>query len=195
MIVRTAVADRAEPEAKDVLIAALNELLRTPEFCKSKDFEGLPLTEEAAELIGRPPREMNDAEIERRNRLYLELSYPEYVAQSRFPRERVGRFFEEAVAGYLRSEFPSWGWIFHRSALEPISVNHYLRVRALADPSQAGMIKQLWDWVERRRQMDLEYWLHRLARAWLWAHGPAAWPLLALAVYHVVSSLYYGGFF
>ena len=41
----------------------------------------------------------------------------------------------------------------------------------------------------------LEYWLHRLARAWLWLHGPAAWPLLVLVLYHVYWSIYYGGFF
>ncbi len=194
-IVQAAVASRAEPEAKNALIAALNDLLRTSEFCKSKDFEGLELTDEAAELLQRPPKELTDSEIERRNRLYLELSCPEHIARSKKPPETVGLFFEEAVAGYLRSEFPSWGWLFRRSALEPVSENHYLRVRALADPDQAGMIKQLWDWVERRRRMDLEYWLHRLARSWLWVHGPAAWPLLVLVLYHVVSSLYYGRFF
>ena len=57
------------------------------------------------------------------------------------------------------------------------------------------MIKQLWDWVERRRRMDLEFWLHGLARSWIWIHGPAAWPLLMLVLNHVVINLYYGGFF
>ena len=194
-IVQEAVASRAEPEPKDALIAALNDLMRTSEFCKAKDFEGLDLTDEAALLLKRPPKELTDFEIERRNRIYLDLSCPEHIARSKKPPETVGLFFEDAVAGYLRSEFPSWGWLFRRAALEPVSENHYLRVRALSSPDQAGMIKQLWDWVERRRRMDLEYWFHRLARSWLLLHGPAAWPLLVLVLYHVVSSLYYGGFF
>jgi hypothetical protein len=194
-IVRAAAASRAEPRPKDVLIAAMNELLRTPDFCNKMDFKGLGASDEASALAQRSSKELTDPEIERRNRLYLELSYPEHFARSRKPPETVGRFFEESVAGYLRSEFPSWGWLFHDAALEPVSRNHYLRVRALADPEQAGMIDQLWDWVQRRRQMDLEYWLQRLARAWLLIHVPAAWPLLVLVLYHVAWSIYHGGFF
>jgi hypothetical protein len=193
-IVQSAVASREEPEPKDELIAAMNHLLRTVEFCKAKDFEGMDLPAEAAELVRRPPKGLTELEIERRNRLYLELACPAHVARSRKPPGTVERFFEEAVAIYLRSEFPSWGWLFRGSALEPVPHNHYLRVRALVAPEHHGPIDQLWEWVQRRRRMDLEFWLHRLARAWLLVHGPASWALLVLVIVHVVSSLYYGGF-
>jgi hypothetical protein len=194
-IVQASVGAGAEPTPKEVLVAAINDLLRTPEFCKAKDFEGLVLTDEAAQLLRRPVKELTDSEIERRNRLYLELACKEYIASSWKPPATLERFFEERVASYLRSDFPSWGWLFRRSALEPISENHYQRVRALVAPEQAGMIDQLWEWVKRRHRMDLEYWLQRLARAWLWLHGPFAWPLLVLVIYHVVWSIYYGGCF
>jgi hypothetical protein len=194
-IVQAVVANQTQPETKDVLLAALNGLLRSPKFCTAKDFDGLPLSDETAMLLRRPQKELTELEIERRNRLYLELACPEYIAPSAKPPAAVSRFFEEEVAGYLRSQFPSWDWIFQRSALEPISRNHYLRLQALVDRGHAGTIKQLWDWVERRRQMDLEYWLHRLARVWLWAHGPLAWPLLVLVLYHTVWAVYYGGIF
>ena len=90
-----------------MLVAALNDLLRTPEFCRSRDFDALNPQGEAAELAQRSPKEMTDSKLERRNRIYLELACPQHVAKSKKPPDSVERFFEEAVAGYLRSEFPS----------------------------------------------------------------------------------------
>jgi hypothetical protein len=202
LIVRKTNASPADAEPNEVVIAAINKLLRTDKFCRpedfvEKDFHGMAPWDEVNQGQGlrRPAEELTDSEIERRNRLYLELACNEHIAWSRKPPATVARFFEERVARYLRSEFPSWSWLFRGSTLEPVSRNHYQQVRALVAPEQAGMIDQLWEWVEQRRRMDLEYWLHRLARAWLWLHGPAAWPLLVLVLYHVFRSIYYGGFF
>jgi hypothetical protein len=200
-IVRAASASHADAEPNEVLIAAINTLLRTPKFCDEKDFEDLKkdlkdstLTDEADQLAKGPLIEMTDPGIERRNRLYLELACPEHIARSEKPPPTVEWFFKERVAGYLRSDFPSWSWLFHGSALEPVSRNHFLRVRALVAPDHTGVIDQLWDWVQKRSQMDREYWLQRLARSWLWVHGPAAWPLLVLVLYHAFRSIYYGGY-
>jgi hypothetical protein len=79
--------------------------------------------------------------------------------------------------------------------MEPVSLNHYLRVCELVSPEQRKGIDELWEYVQRRRQLDVEYWFHRLTRVWLLVHGPAAWALLVLVVVHVISSIYYGGFF
>ena len=73
--------------------------------------------------------------------------------------------------------------------------NHYLRVRELVSPEQRKGIDEQWGFVQRRRQLDIEFWFHRLARVWLLVHGPAAWALLALVAAHVVTSIYYGGWF
>ena len=45
-----------------------------------------------------------------------------------------------------------------------------------------------------RRQMNVEYWFHRLARLWLLIHGPAAAALFVLIAIHIVTSIWYGGY-
>jgi hypothetical protein len=135
---------------------------------------------------------LSEREIERRNRLFLEAAGPKLIRVSQPPPKTVTRFFQDEVGAYLHAPFPSWRWLFSREALEPISRNHYLRVRALAGKDR---VEPLWEWVQERRQMDLEYWFHRLARVWLLVHGPAAVALLVLVLVHVCYSIYYGGFF
>jgi len=56
------------------------------------------------------------------------------------------------------------------------------------------VLRALEDLVDRRRQLDLEYSLHRLGRLWLLAHGPASALLLALVLDHVLMSAWYGGY-
>jgi hypothetical protein len=189
-------ADEAglEPEERAVVVEAVNELLKEREFCRDKDFDGLAPPAEVEALRKRPAKELSELEIERRNRFLLELAHPGVIAASRPPLAPVVRFYTEEVGRYLKSPFPSWGWLFGRSALEPVLRNHYLRVKALAGPEQAGLIDQLWDWVQLRRRMDLESWLHRLTHSWLVLHGPAALALLGLVALHVLANLYYGGF-
>jgi hypothetical protein len=196
-IPRTLVA-RADGAALDrkekvTIIDGVNALLQRPQFCNSQEFRNLTPTPEVQALLKRPWKELSEREIERRNRSLLELAHPGIIAASRPPLAPVVRFYTEEVGRYLKSPFPSWGWFFGRSALEPVPRNHYLRVKALAGPEQAGIIKELWDYVQLRRRMDLESWLHRLTRCWLVLHGPAALALLGLVALHVLANLYYGG--
>jgi hypothetical protein len=197
----------------------VNALLKKPGFSTAKDFQTLNAapppgdqpqpapdpTRPAAEIERRrrlagevahwavhEPK--SDWETERRNRVFLEALCPAEIVESAAPPEGVKRFFEQA-AKYLQTADPSWTWLFSPQALEPLSGNHYLRARELASPGQRRAIDDLWKFVQRRRDLDVEYWFHRLTRAWLLVHGPAAWALLVLVVAHAVSSIYYGGFF
>ncbi len=189
------VADAAPGSEDDrrLILAALNELLTSQNFWQGQDPAGFPLTAEGRELLALRAKDLSVAQTERRNRLFLEAACPDLVRRSDRPPETVKRFFAEEVSGYLRSGFPSWGWLLSAEALEPVPRNHYLRARELAPPGEVGRVDQLWLWVEERRQMDLEYWFRRLTRGWLLVHAPAAWALLALVLMHVLSSIRYGG--
>ena len=57
-----------------------------------------------------------------------------------------------------------------------------------------GYLDQFRRWVDRRRELNLEDWLDRLANGWLWVHGLAAALLFALVIDHVVGSIRFGGF-
>jgi hypothetical protein len=180
------------PGPVDRVLGALNALLEEQDFCRAADAKGLGISEELHPLLDRRPQELSVREIVRRNRLFLEAASPDLFRKSQPPPAPVTRFFQDEVGRYLHAPFPSWRWLFSREALEPVSCNHYLRVRALAGKDQ---VDPLWQCVQKRRQMDLEYWFHRLARVWLLLHGPAAAGLLVLVLVHVWYSIYYGGFF
>jgi hypothetical protein len=181
------------PSRKDVVVAALNDLLKEQTLCTKHDFGVLTPQDEAYPLVQQRAQELSMLELERRNRLFLERLCPELIKTSQKPPQTVERFFEIEVARYLATEFPSWGWLFRAEALEPVSRNHYLRVRTLVSEDQLATVDQLWQWVQKRRRMDLEFWFHRLARIWLVVHIPVAWALVALVIFHVASSIYYGG--
>lgn len=178
---------------KKEVIDALNGLLIQPRFCKKQDFGEVAETDEVYSLLQISPKDMSERQIERRNRLFLEAICGDIIsARAKLP-ESVQRFFDDEVLVYLRSPFPSWGWVFTTAALQPVPHNHYLRVKALVADEHVGTIQKLWEWIEQRRQMDREYWLHRVATAWLWLHTPAAGLLFALVVAHILSSIWYGG--
>jgi hypothetical protein len=180
-------------ERVEEVIDAVNALLQRQDFCRSADARGLTVVDELNQLLDRAPQGLSGPEVERRNRLFLEAACPELIRKSQPPPQTVRQFFLDEAGRYLRAPFPSWRWLFSREALEPVADNHYQRVRALTAPDQWAVIDQLWQWVQERRQLDLEFWFHRLARAWLLVHGPVAAALLVLVAFHVFSSIYYGG--
>jgi hypothetical protein len=94
---------------------------------------------------------------------------------------------------YLDSTWPTWTWLFRRAAYEPVAANWYQQLRKAATSGDRDVLDAIWRIVEQRRQMDIEYWFHRLARAWLFLHNPAAWALAMLVLVHVWWSVYYGG--
>jgi hypothetical protein len=182
-----------DPDQLRMALDVLNRQLQRTDLFQKGDEGTTVVCQELRALLDRKPPKFSQREIERRNRLILEAAYPDLVKVSQPPLPTVTRFFKEEVLGYLSRPLPSWRWLFTQAAIEPVPRNHYLRVRALAPKEQAGVIDQLWAWVEERRQIDLEYWFHRLARLWLWVHGPVSAALLALALAHVYLSIYYTG--
>jgi len=183
------------PDQVRSALDALNQQLWRQNLFQTANTRGLKICDELSALLGRRPQELLPREVERRNRLILEAACPDLIKLSQPPPQTVTRFFKEEVLTYLNQPVPSWRWLFTQAALEPVPRNHYLRILALTPKDQAGVIDQLWASVEERRQIDLEYWFHRLARVWLLVHGPVSAALLVLVVFHVYSSIYYGGFF
>jgi hypothetical protein len=145
------------------------------------------------ELLRRVVREW-DCEVERRNRLFLEALSAE-VAPSEPPGPLLEEFFRGEVAVCLADEAspPSWGWLFTAEARELIAKNRVAAVKAAVGPNQARLVQRLMKWVERRRQLNVEQWLDRLANCWLWAHGWAAVVLLVLVADHVIGSIHSAG--
>ncbi len=91
--------------------------------------------------------------------------------------------------------FSLWDWTRpQRQARSLLSDNGLQRAKSFADDKQKAILDELWDLVETRRFMDLEYRLHQLGRLWLYVHGPAAWALLVLMIEHIIMSWWYGGF-
>jgi hypothetical protein len=94
----------------------------------------------------------------------------------------------------LAAPFSFWTWLVGWQRHWPLATNYYQRVRALAAPAHQGPVDQLWQWLQRRREMGREYRLHRLARLWVTFHTVMAWLLLVLVADHIVASFRYGGY-
>jgi hypothetical protein len=188
-------AQSPPPDQVATAVDALNRQLRRPDVFQEAEARRLKPSEELRKILARPARPLSPRELERRNRLFLEAACPGLVRVSQPPPQTVTRFFQDEVLRYLSEPLPSWRWLFTPAALEPVPRNHYRRVRALTPEAQAGVIKQLWKLTKERRQIDLEYWFQRLARLWLWVHGPASVVLLALVLAHVGLSIYHTGWY
>jgi hypothetical protein len=149
---------------------------------------------ELTDLAAKDAATLSDAERWRRNRLFLERLAPERIVPSRPLEEAVRRYFEAAQDRCLRPEFSGWRWLFTRAAIEGELRGRYQRACEVGDARQRAIVEELAEMVEQRRRMNVEYWVHRLARLWLLVHGPAAAALLVLVVVHIATSVYYGGF-
>jgi hypothetical protein len=188
---QAAVSGVGVPKGAELILKALNGLVQDKYLCKPKDFPTRTPGDEVDELF--ELKKPTSRDIERRNRLFLESKCPGILQKRPQSQRVIEPFFTEEVARYLATDFPNWGWILSSEAREPVPRNYYLRAKTLAGPGQYALIDQLWDWVQQRRQMDLEFWFYRLARAWVYFHAPAAWVLLILTLRHVLTSVYYGG--
>jgi hypothetical protein len=69
----------------------------------------------------------------------------------------------------------------------------YQQAYKLAGQEEYKALEQFWPLVEQRRQIDTEYWFHRLAACWLHVHRAVAALLAVLVAAHVISSIVYGG--
>ncbi|HKI35947.1 MAG TPA: hypothetical protein VKA46_29090 [Gemmataceae bacterium] len=151
------------------------------------------LRELPGEALLRDVGQARKDEVGRRNRLFLEAVSAE-VIPSQPPAPVLEEFYNQEVAPYLNvAPDPdkgklAWGWLFTRAAREPIAKNHVDAIQAAVGPDQVHIVEALMRWVNRRRQLNVEQWLDRLANCWLWVHGWAAVVLLALVIDHIVGS-------
>lgn len=108
--------------------------------------------------------------------------------------DMVRKFAQVALEQCFEKPFTFWRLLGARTLPSALMENHYLGVLEMADAKQGEAVRQLWQFVLDRRQLDREYRLHYLGRLWLLFHGPAAAALLVLVVDHIVMSVYYGGY-
>src|SRR5207302_1096909 len=132
--------------------------------------------------------------VERLNRLCLEYVLEDTIQESMPTPDSVRRFYSECVEPELKADFSFWGWLGAGVRQSALAANHYQRVKGLAAPAHQGMLDRLWEWLQVRREMDLEYRLHRIARLWVGFHKWAAWLLFVLAADHIVASFRFGGY-
>jgi hypothetical protein len=194
---------------------------RQVKFTRECLSEGTVVSPELENLVKDMERERTPAEQKRQNRLFLEALAPGMFEPSPRLEEAVERFFSAAGMYYLRPGFagssaldwlraltgqlPSvraggaarpagWRWMFSRAALDRAAGGYWQRAREVASGRQRAIVDELWAMMDSRRQMNVEYWFHRLARLWLLVHGPAAAALFVLIALHIGTSIWYGGF-
>ncbi len=108
--------------------------------------------------------------------------------------EIIRVFCETALRDCLAQRYSVLGWLWPHRGRAELSRNRFERARSFGDAKQQEIVTRIWDYVETRRVMDLEYRLQQLGRSWLLVHGPAAWALFVLMIEHAVMSIWYGGF-
>lgn len=209
---RTSLLIRARRHAAEDLqdyLDALNEFLQTDtQFCREANLVGFVdtvrkerITKGTPEQIERWQRWLALAESlgsaadpqSRRHRLYLEYLCGDCLQECAAPPDFVVRFYREAIVPELAAPFTFWRWLLGGRRRSPLAENYYRRVQSIAPATAQGMVEQLWLWVLRRRALDREYRLHRIARLWVGVHALAAWALFVLVADHIVASVRYGG--
>jgi hypothetical protein len=133
-------------------------------------------------------------EVAKQSRAVLDTLCPKEIGSCPPLEEAVEAFFRETIHDYLEHEAPSWRWLFTKRGLGSVPLNYYTRAKELAPPRQDKIIDELWTLTQLRRQMDLEFWFHRVGRVWLLFHAPAAAVLLLLVIDHIIGSMRFGGF-
>jgi hypothetical protein len=204
---------RKEPEdevAQGELVAMLNGIIvagkgRQVKFAREALPEGAAIPGELENLLKEVDRERTAGELKRQNRLFLEALAPGLFEPSPRLEQAVERFFSAAGTHYLRPKFAElrstgpdrpagWRWMFTRAALDRAAGGYWQRAREVASGQQRAIVDELWMMMDARRQMNVEFWYHRLARLWLLIHGPAAAAMFVLIALHIGTSIYYGGF-
>ncbi len=82
--VRAAVQDLAHgsllaDSAREVVLKALNGLLKRENLCEEAGLAGADLSDEAKALLARERSSLNDKELQRLNRLLLDAAYPKHI--------------------------------------------------------------------------------------------------------------------
>ena len=103
----------------------------------------------------------------------------------------LDRFYRQEVRDRLSRLSPSWGFVLdvrggRERALEP-----FRRMVGFADAEDKGKVEDLMSIYVEKLELDAQYSLQRVLRAWLWLHVPPAGLLLGLLVVHVAAWLWY----
>jgi hypothetical protein len=183
---------REEQHDRATLAAALDRALASEAVTElGAGLAPEALGPELRDLLGRDGATLTARQRRRRNLLLLAALCPDTVTA--VPGV-VEQFCEARARPRLERAFTFGRWLLTAGRDDRVAHNEFTAAFEVADPRQGAVLKRLWDLVEERRQLDLEYRLHQLGRLWLLFHGPLAAALLLLTLEHVVMSLRYGGF-
>lgn len=178
------------------IVQSLNAILREGgRFYRTRQLGELgadELSDELKQLLA--VKKLSDKQRSRMGRLVIKLLFGTHIAPSLPERPAVVKRFGESVTAFLQLPLPSLWHPLTLRASRRLHANHYQNVLQRVERDQQGVVHAYWKMVQKRRAINREYRMHRLAKLWLWVHGPAAWALLILVLAHVVSSIYFGGF-
>ncbi|MDP6355331.1 MAG: hypothetical protein QF473_09535 [Planctomycetota bacterium] len=178
---------------KERIVRSINEILRPTSrkrFYRPKQLISEELPTVAREILAiRDPAPSLQLRL---NRVVLEQACQEYIEPCDEIPITFKDFFTEHVGPHLKTDWPGWGWFFTERALEPIPRNYHSQISKILKPSQQDLVDELWRIIEARRQLDLEYWLHRASGLWLLLHGPASIALFLFVALHLFGSLRFG---
>lgn len=105
----TAVTKKYEPT---VIEAINNRALKEAKFYNYADFGAINFkdNEKLQKLVARRESELTDREIQRRNRLLLEVAFPQNIVPSQVAEDELQSLLDGAQA-YLQSKLPQFGWV------------------------------------------------------------------------------------
>lgn len=102
-------AKRIEP----IIIQEINsKILKEPGFYNYADFAAINVRdqEKLQQLITRRQNELDERELQRRNRLILEAAFPENIVPSQVPEDELQSILDRAQL-WLQSKFPQFGLV------------------------------------------------------------------------------------
>lgn len=104
------------------------------------------------------------------------------------PSPAIRAALRETIAPYLATGESDLGLLGSRSRNRWFFDDLRLRVA----PELRGLVAQLEELCERRRQLNVQRQLHGWLHNWLWLHVPLSLALIVLLVGHVILALRYG---
>jgi hypothetical protein len=135
------------------LVEALNNLLKHQDFYQEKYFQDINLTSEAKELLEQSQQGLSHEETQRLNRLLLEASYPEEIAQS-----------YRGCQYYSAKQFVDVSNLDSLSTLSSNEVEDTLKYMESLGPRQRNLVRLLRLMLEGYRIEENGYEIAEIAR-------------------------------
>lgn len=105
--------------------------------------------------------------------------------------EALAGFYQREVRPALLGVQPSWGYVFDVRAGQDRAMEPFRRMSPFVDAEDKPRLDDLMVIVGEKRELDAQYSLQRVLRAWLRLHVPTAGLLMGLLLIHVLSWLWY----